>query len=84
MGTTELYLQLTPFTTVAYINYKVCAPKIVKNKTYAVNIIHVTQEEEKDKKKKKITKQGLTQKMYEIIGNMNDLNKQFYTEYFLK
>ena len=84
MGTTEIYLQLTPFTTVADINYKVCAPKIVKNKTYAVNIIHVTQEEEKDKKKKKITKQGLTQKMYEIIGNMNDLNKQFYTEYFLK
>ena len=52
VGTTELSPQLAPFTTIAYNNYKVCAPKIVKNETYAINIIHVTQEEEKDQKKK--------------------------------
>ena len=88
VGTTELSPQLAPFTTIAYNNYKVCAPKIVKNETYAINIIHVTQEEEKDQKKKIIiktfTKQGLTQKIYGITGNMNDHNKQLYTEYFLK
>ena len=48
VGTTELSPQLVHFTTIAYNNYKVCAPKIVKNETYAINIVHVTHEEEKD------------------------------------
>ena len=73
------------FTTIAYNNYKVCTPKIVKNENYAINIVHVTHEEEKDQKKlETFTKQELTQKIYEITDNMNDHNKQLYTEYFLK
>ena len=65
--------QLVHFTTIAYNNYKVCTPKIVKNETYAINIVHVTHEEEKDQKKlETFTKQELTQKIYEITDNMND------------
>ena len=51
VGTTALSPQLVHFATIAYNNYKVCAPKIVKNETYAINIVHVTHKEEKDKKK---------------------------------
>ena len=39
------------FATIANNNYKVCTPKIVKNATYAINVVHVTHEEEKDPKK---------------------------------
>ena len=85
VGTTELSPQLAHFTAITYNNYKVCAPKIVKNKTCAINIVHVTREEEKDQKKlETFTKQELTQNVYEIIDNMNDHNKQLYSEYFLK
>ena len=67
--------QLVHFTTIAYNNYKVCTPKIFKNETYAINIVHVTHEEEKDQKKlETFTKQELTQKIYEITDNMNDHN----------
>ena len=73
------------FATIANNNYKVCTPKIVKNATYAINVVHVTHEEEKDQKKlETFTNQELTQKIYEIIDNMNDHNKQLYTEYFSK
>ena len=51
VGTTELSPQLAHFTAITYNNYKVCSPKIVKNETYAINIVHVTREEEKDQKK---------------------------------
>ena len=85
VGTTELSHQLVHFTKIAYNNYKVCAPKIVKNETYAINIVHVTHKEEKDQKKlETFTKQELTQEIWEIIDNMNDHNKQLYIEYFLK
>ena len=64
VGTTELSLKLVHFITIVCNNYKVCAPKIVKNETYAINIVHVTHEEEKDQKKlETFTKQELTQEI---------------------
>ena len=41
------------FITIVYNNYKVCAPEIIKNETYAINIVHVTHEVEKDQKNEK-------------------------------
>ena len=85
VGTTELSPQLAHFTAITCNNYKVCSPKIVKNETYAINIVHVTREEEKDQKKlETFTKQELTQNVHEIIDNMNDHNKELYSENFLK
>ena len=44
----------------------------------------LTKKKKTKKKLETFTNQELTQKIYEIIDNMNDHNKQLYTEYFSK